>query len=237
MIRPVTVATAAGERTLAEWGSPLPLTRLLPGEGAWELEIGFGKGRYLVGRATTEPERRFLGIEVAREYQREVARRVVRRRLGNVALLRGEAQYLLATVLPEGFAAAVHVYFPDPWPKAHHHRRRLFSPGSLDLVLRPLVDGGELFFATDHLDYGAEVEAVLAGQPGLTVERLAGGWPGGPRTHYEAKYVIEGRPILRLRGVLTGRPPLHPGGRLDLAVAPRPSAEPVAGDPPAPTPV
>ena len=73
MIRPVTVATAAGERTLAEWGSPLPLTRLLPGAGAWELEIGFGKGRYLVGRATAEPDRRFLGIEVAREGDRDTA--------------------------------------------------------------------------------------------------------------------------------------------------------------------
>lgn len=230
MIRPATFANAAGERRLAELANPLPLDDLVPGTGPWELEIGFGKGRYLVARATAEPGRRFLGIEVAGEYFREVARRVRRRPLGNVALLRGEAQYLLATALPEGFAAAVHVYFPDPWPKAHHHRRRLFSPGSLDLVLRPLAPGGELFFATDHLDYGAEVEAVLAGQPGLAVERLAAGWPEGPRTHYEAKYVAEGRPILRLRGELAGGAGLHPAGRLELTVAASAPATSRGGD-------
>ena len=219
MIKPANLATARGEQIFAALGSPIALESLVPGNGDWELEIGFGKGRYLVARATAEPARRFLGIEVAGEYYREVARRIARRGLANVALLRGEAQYLLATALPPAFAAAVHVYFPDPWPKAHHHRRRLFSPASLDLVLRPLAAGGELWFATDHLDYGAEVEAVLAAYPDLAVERLAGGWPEGPRTHYEAKYVVEGRPILRLHGVLRRAPRPHPEGRVEMAVA------------------
>lgn len=227
MIRPAVVANAAGERSLAVLPSPLHLAELVAGEGAWELEIGFGKGRYLVSRATAEPMRRFLGIEVAGEYYREVARRIARRRLANLAVLRGEAQYLLATALPPSFAAAVHVYFPDPWPKAHHHRRRLFSPGSLDLVLRPLVAGGDLFFATDHLDYGAEVEAVLAGQPGLELERIDGEWPEGARTHYEAKYIAEGRPILRLHGVLRDAARLHPAGRSQVLIAHPPIGAPL----------
>jgi tRNA (guanine-N7-)-methyltransferase len=141
-------------------------------------------------------------------------------------LVRGEALYLLATVLPRGFAERLHVYFPDPWPKNRHHRRRLFDPATVDLVVGVLAPGGELAFATDFLDYGEQVAEILAGHPDLEVHRRDAPWPDGARTHYEAKYITEGRPILRLEGRrrdAAGAVALHPAGRTSLlaAVAPR----------------
>ena len=213
------VATRAGCAPLERPLGTALLARLAPGAGPWELEIGFGKGRFLLARATAQPARRFLGIEIAGEYFRLAARRLARRGLANLALLHGEALYLLAAVLPRAFAREIHVYFPDPWPKSRHQRRRLFSPASLDLVLGALEPGGRLSFATDHLDYGVEVEAILSGHPGLEVARRPDGWAEGPRTNYEAKYVAEGRPILRLEATLAGVPSLHPAGAREVLVA------------------
>lgn len=211
----VVVSTAAGDRPLADFPAPLPLAELVPGRGPWEVEIGFGKGRYLLRRCESEPDRRFLGIELAGEYHGIFVARARRRGPANWIALRGEAQYLISSVLPAGFASALHIYFPDPWPKGRHHKRRLFEPESVDLVLGLLRRGGRLYFATDFLDYGELVRELLAGYPGLRLVRRDRPWEEGPRTNYEAKYEAEGRPILRLEGVLEvdGRAaPLHPGG-------------------------
>lgn len=215
LIEPVLVSLAAGDRTLAGLAAPLPLSGLVPGDGPWEVEIGFGKGRYLLRRCLEEPDRRFLGVEIAGKYHRIFAERARRRGAANWIALRGDALYLLAALLPRRFAAAVHVYFPDPWPKSRHQKRRLFDPETVDLVLGALAPGGRLWFATDFIAYGELVAELLAGYPGLAVERLAGPWPEGPRTNYEAKYEVEGRPILRLAATLAEAPdppPLHPAG-------------------------
>jgi tRNA (guanine-N7-)-methyltransferase len=223
---PLLLATPSGDRTLRDLPLPLDLDLLVPGQGAWEVEVGFGKGRYLLRRATAEPQRRFLGIEVAAKYFAELVARARRRGLVNLVAVRGEAQGALAAVVPRGFAAAVHVYFPDPWPKLRHQRRRLFDAESVDLVLGLLRPGGTLFFATDFLEYGEAVAALLAEHPRASVQRLAGPWPEGPRTNYEAKYLVEGRPILRLevgwKGA-EGIAALHPSGRAGLLAAYRPT--------------
>lgn len=195
---------------------------LLPGGIGWEVEIGFGKGRYLLRRALEEPERRFLGVEIAAEYFALLAHRAARRGAANLLAIRGDASYLLAAVLPKGFAEAVHVYFPDPWPKSRHHKRRLFDVETVDLVLGLLAPGGQLYFATDFLAYGELVAEILAGYPGLTLERVSGPWPEGARTNYEAKYEVEGRPILRLiaRRIDAAAPAaFHPEGRAALVTA------------------
>ncbi len=216
--------------TLDRLPMPFSLDRLLPGDGAWEVEIGFGKGRYLLRRATECAGGRFLGIELVSQYYRLLRDRARRDVVSNLLLARGEALYLLSAVLPSGFASKLHVYFPDPWPKSRHHRRRLFDPETLDLVLGVLRPGGELCFATDFIDYGRLVREILDSYPGLVVEPRRVPWPGGARTNYEAKYMAEGRPILRLRATLearTGRcaesvPPLHPQGRAGIVAATAP---------------
>lgn len=227
LIRSTTLSTAAGSRTLAGLPVPLPLDELVGGGGPWEVEIGFGKGRYLLARAGAEPEGRFLGIEIAGEYERLFVRRAGRRGLVNWLSLRGDALYLAGCVLPQGFAATLHVYFPDPWPKARHHKRRLFDPQTVDLVLGLLAPGGRLCFATDFVDYGELVFELLATHPEVTVARIPDGWPQGPRTNYEAKYVAEGRPILRLEASLRSagqRVALHPDGVPSVLAATAPPA-------------
>ena len=199
----------------------------------WNVELGFGKGRFLVASAAADAFRPFLGVEMASKYFRLTARRAASRGLANVVLLRGEALYLIATLLPAGMARAVHVYFPDPWPKSRHHRRRLLDPRTVDLVLSLLEPSrGRLFFATDHLEYGEAVAETLALHPVTEVERVEGGWPEGPRTNYEAKFEREGRPIVRLVARLrsgAGASLLHPAGRDDLLVGPAPAHTGCAG--------
>jgi tRNA (guanine-N7-)-methyltransferase len=233
VIRALHVSWPSGEASLADLGAPLPLGSLIPGDGAWEVEIGFGKGRYLLRRCEESgeegaggcPGRRFLGVELAAEYHRAFVDRARRRGLANWIVLRGEALSILSAVLPAGFAAAVHVYFPDPWPKSRHHKRRLFEPETVDLVLGLLRPGGRLLFATDFLAYGELVAALLESYPGLRVERRPGVWDEGPRTHYEAKYIAEGRPIVRLEAVLEGPARLHPGGAAAVLVGPSRTAD------------
>jgi tRNA (guanine-N7-)-methyltransferase len=231
----VLLATPDAERTLADLPLPLDLDALLAPSGGreWEVEIGFGKGRYLLRRALAEPQTRFLGIEVAQEYWQLLVQRARRRGTRNLLAIRGEAQTLLAAVLPRGFARAVHVYFPDPWPKTKHERRRLFAPESVDLVLSLLRPGGTLWFATDFVAYGEVVEELLRAHPAARVTRFDEGWPGsaaeqGPRTNYEAKYLVEGRPILRLAVEWQGGEglaALHPRGLAGVLAAYRPPGE------------
>ncbi|MEM1180562.1 MAG: hypothetical protein AAGM22_19610 [Acidobacteriota bacterium] len=212
---------AVGERegSLLEEKDPAQIDALLPGDGAWEVELGYGKGRYLLERALGTPDRRFLGVEMVSKYFRMLTTRARRHGASNLLNVRGEALYLLSAVLPRAFADRLHVYFPDPWPKARHHRRRLFDPETVDLVLGVIKPGGELCFATDHLEYGEVVMEILDGYPGLTVEPVLTEWPDGARTNYEAKYIVEGRPILRATArvspeAVPGTP--HPGGAAGL---------------------
>lgn len=219
-VRTTRLASPAGSRPVFEAG----VERLeLTAASYWEIELGFGKGRYLLRRAASDPERRFLGVEIVAEYFRIAADRSARRGLTNLELILGEAQYVLATLLPPAFAQALHVYFPDPWPKARHHKRRLFSPRSLDLLLRVLVPGGKLFFASDHLEYAATVRSTLCSHPRLSVRDRHQVWADGARTNYEAKYIEEGRPIVRLVAELEGGPGdrglLHPAARDRVLVA------------------
>ncbi len=198
--------------------------------GEWEVELGFGKGRYLLQRAEQSPEQRLMGIELVSQYFKLVADRAKRRGLDQLTLVQGEALFLLATWLPAAFAHTIHIYFPDPWPKVKHHRRRLFDEETVDLLLRALTPNGQIVFASDHVKYGERVLEVLRGHPGVELEMIDEVWPDGARTNYEAKYIEEGRPILRFvarpRPIEATSPEavaellLHPLGRSGLLVAP-----------------
>ena len=202
----------------------------------WEIEIGFGKGRYLRRASRERPGTRFLGIERVGEYFHRLVRFARRDSLSNLVVVQAEALYLLAALLPRESARAVHVYFPDPWPKSRHQRRRLFDEESVDLVVGLLAPGATLFFATDFVSYGESVERLLRGYPGLAVERRTGDWPDGARTNYEAKYQREGRSFVRLIATratgASGATPWsggpHPGGERSLASAYR--ADPAGGE-------
>jgi tRNA (guanine-N7-)-methyltransferase len=166
-----------------------------------EIEVGFGKGLFLVTAAQAHPERNYLGIEVLRALQLYAATRVAKRHLTNVRVARGDARRFLHERVADGSVAAVHVYFPDPWWKKRHHKRRVWTPEFAADCVRVLRPGGRLHVATDVPEYFALVRELLDGQSGL--KRL---WSeeqtGPPRadeilTNFERKARQKGGSVFR----------------------------------------
>jgi len=161
-----------------------------------ELEIGSGKARFLIASARATPAHDFLGIERSLSYYRLCRDRVERSALPNAASVRAEGRRFVETALRPGSVSAFHVYFPDPWPKKKQRKRRLLDGIFLEAAASRLSPGGILRIATDHPDYGVELDALVETVSAL--ERLA--WedlPPPPPTNYELKYAREGRPIWR----------------------------------------
>lgn len=183
---------------------PTPLDpALLFGDAArprpLEIEVGSGKGTFLVNEGEARPETLFLGIERARRYWLFAADRLRRRGRTNARILRADAVLALAA-LPAGVASGFHIYFPDPWPKRRHAARRLLlNPeflGGIERVLRP---DAVLRVVTDAPDYFAAIEESLSARERLTrvpYEPPASARPGElAGSNFERKYRIEGRPI------------------------------------------
>jgi tRNA (guanine-N7-)-methyltransferase len=175
-----------------------------------ELEVGPGKGLFLANAAAARPDRNFVGVELARKYARKAAERVARRGLANVRVLSGDARKFMAAFVPGRSLAAVHVYFPDPWWKKRHKKRRVFGEPFVAEVARILVPGGDLFLATDVEEYYGVMREIMATHPEF-IEQPAPA-PTEPQheldylTNFERKYRIEGRPIYRANYRLSDRP-------------------------------
>jgi len=165
-----------------------------------ELEIGSGKGTFLVQQATLTPHLNYIGIEWAKAFWRYGADRCRRHGLTNVKLLRAEASFFVRNYVPDSALRQVHVYFPDPWPKARHNKRRLIQAPFLRELYRVLEPQGMVRIATDHADYFAWIEEH-AGQVTDLFERLAFESPDSAGegelvgTNFERKYRREGRPF------------------------------------------
>lgn len=130
-----------------------------------ELDVGCGRGLFLVRSGGEHPEVNFLGLELDFREARRAARRLSRRRLLNVRVLGGDALVVLRKYIRTASVAAVHVYFPDPWWKRRHRRRRLFSDVFVEQTARVLQPGGELHAWTDVADYFAVMQALLDHDP------------------------------------------------------------------------
>ncbi len=126
-----------------------------------EVDVGCGKGRFLLARARRHPEINFLGIERLLGRLRKVDRKAVRAGLDNVRLLRAEAYYATMYLLPTNSITTFYLLFPDPWPKTRHHDHRLFNSNYVSALARTLVPGGALHVATDHEPYFAEIKEVI----------------------------------------------------------------------------
>src|SRR5580704_14207351 len=109
-----------------------------------ELEIGMGKGTFLTEQAKARPEVNFLGIEYARWFWRYASDRLRRSGCLNARTIRGEASFLLREFISDGAISVVHIYFPDPWPKKRHHKRRLIQGPFVKELERVLAIGGRL---------------------------------------------------------------------------------------------
>lgn len=169
-----------------------------------EVDLGSGDGKFLLEMAERYPEKNFLGVERLLGRVRRVCRMAAGRGLRNVRVLRLESLYVMEWLLPPGSVDRVHLLCPDPWPKAKHHRRRLFQERFLKSAVRVLGEGGELLFQTDHEGYFEWSEEVLANFQGL--ERK--GWDEEdffyPKTDFQLLWESEGREIRRLRAGKSG---------------------------------
>jgi tRNA (guanine-N7-)-methyltransferase len=161
-------------------------------------EIGSGGGRTVMTLAAAHPEWNCLGIERCGEYYRVMRERAARRQLANFRCARIDAAYLIEHFLPDAAVHQYHVYFPDPWPKKKHLKRRLFNPAFCVQLQRTLEQSGTLFFATDHEDYYREILPLLRDY--VYVVEHPEPWEDAPqgRTNFEVKYMKAGRPIYRL---------------------------------------
>ena len=174
---------------------------------ALELEIGSGKGTFLLNQARNHPDVNYIGVEWARSYWRYASDRCRRHECKNVRLVRTDAQLFVCHYLPDACLRNVHIYFPDPWPKKRHHKRRLIQAaflGHLHRTLQPSSEeGGLVRIVTDHLDY-FEWMSDHARRVADLFERLC--FPPFQSdlndelvgTNYERKYRRDGRTFYRL---------------------------------------
>jgi tRNA (guanine-N7-)-methyltransferase len=161
------------------------------------LEIGSGKGRFLLSTAAEQPGVNLIGIEKSLHYHRLISERVRKRGLQNVRLFNHDAFLVLRDMIPDASLAEVHIYFPDPWPRKREQKRRIIRPDVLREIDRVLIAEGSGVYVTDHREYFEAAAPVLA-----EFFRTEGRTPGPddpPRTNYEAKYRAEGRPIHEVR--------------------------------------
>jgi len=161
------------------------------------IEIGSGKGRFILSTAAERPDVNIIGIEKSLHYHRVIRERVMKRNLANVCLINHDAYPVLAEMIPDASIAEVHIYFPDPWPRKKHQKRRIIRPEVLEQIERVLVPGGWAIYVTDHQEYFDAGAPLIEAR--FESERRIPGPDDPPRTNYEAKYREQGRPIYEIR--------------------------------------
>jgi tRNA (guanine-N7-)-methyltransferase len=200
----------AAKKTLKEFANIALLTTEIDGKvdfasvfgrkTAVHIEVGSGKGTFLVEQAAAQPDVNFLGIEWANKYYKFIVDRAGRRGLGNVRVMRTEAASFIAGSVGDETVDCFHIYFPDPWPKKRHHKRRFVSTSNVEQLYRCLKPAGVVNIATDHQEYFEWMAEVFSGfkdkfekidfikPAGAAEDEYAG-------TNFERKYLKENRAI------------------------------------------
>jgi len=198
-----------------EPGRLLDPVALFGSDGPLEMEIGVGKGGFLLRRAREHPEISFLGIEWANKIIRYAADRMVRWGVTNVRLIRTDARHLMLHHMPADCLTVLHIYHPDPWPKKRHHKRRLIQADFIAAAVRALVPGGRIAVQTDHAEYFEQIRAVISAEPRLMTvpfeDPRSGVVEGRLETNFEIKYLREGRQIYQIAAIR--KPPPAAGPR------------------------
>jgi tRNA (guanine-N7-)-methyltransferase len=184
-------------------GEPAPIDwkALFANDRPVELEIGSGKGLFLLNAAADRPGHNFLGVELSQKYARLAAERLARHGRDNAKVMSIDARLVIGRLVPAATLHAVHVYFPDPWWKQRHKKRRVFTDALVAGIERALVPGGELRVASDVAEYFMVIRSVMAANPRFHEHELP---PAKSPEHaldyltnFERKYRLEGRPIFR----------------------------------------
>ncbi len=200
--------TAAQRRALEAWwprygvefrDSPLDLARLFGREAPRILEIGCGMGESLAALAAAHPGTDYLAVEVYRPGIGTLLRRLAEAGLDNVRVINADAVAVLEHMIPPRSLDGVYLFFPDPWPKKRHHKRRIVQPAFVSLVRGRLRRGGLLHMVTDWPDYAAHMREVMAGAEGFHCLDKGDGCgerpPWRPLTKYEKRARRLGHPV------------------------------------------
>jgi tRNA (guanine-N7-)-methyltransferase len=187
---------------------PIDWGQLFGNANPIEIEIGMGKGTFITEQAKSRPDVNFFGIEWARWFWRYASDRLRRNGCTNARTVRAEASYFLQEFVPPHSVSVLHIYFPDPWPKARHNKRRLIQPKLMPLVERVLKpEIGRIQIVTDHKGYWEEnIEPTIRAAEFLSIDDYARPGSAGAGefvgTNFERKYAREGRPFYAIAAVV-----------------------------------
>jgi len=161
------------------------------------LEIGFGMGETTAQIAAEHPQNDYIGVEVHTPGVGALLRLIEAKQLGNIRIIQHDAVEVVMHMIPAASLAGIHVFFPDPWPKKRHHKRRLLQPAFVQLLASRLRPGGYLHVATDWEDYAIQILQILSEQP-LLMNSTAG---FAPRPAYRPLTKFESRGLKLGHGV------------------------------------
>ncbi|HVE70756.1 MAG TPA: tRNA (guanosine(46)-N7)-methyltransferase TrmB [Thermoanaerobaculia bacterium] len=175
----------------------LDLAQLFGNEHPVILEIGSGKGRFLINTATERPDVNVIGIEKSLHYHRVIRDRIAKRGITNIRLINHDAFLVVRDMIPDASLSEIHIYFPDPWPRKKEQKRRIIRPEALKEFRRVMKEEAGGIYVTDHQEYFEAAAPLIEAE--FRAERRVPGPDDPPRTNYEAKYRAEGRPIYEVR--------------------------------------
>jgi len=179
---------------MPRWGipyapTPIDLAAIFGRAAPKILEIGCGMGETTATIAAAQPDNDYLGIEVHAPGVGSLLKEIATRELGNLRVVRHDAVEVVRDMIAPGALAGIHIYFPDPWPKKRHHKRRLLQPAFVALLASRLAPGGYLHCATDWEEYAQQMLEVLGAEPLLanTAEGFAPRPAWRPQTKFETR--------------------------------------------------
>ena len=182
---------------------PIDFAQLFGRRAPVHIEIGTGKGTFILHEARARPEADFIGIEWSRPFYLFAVDRIGRWGLTNVRITHTDATVFLSRYVPPESVDVLHIYFPDPWPKKSHHKKRMLQPYNMRFLIQCLKPGGEMRIATDHAEYFEQMERVIDLFRDV-LEPVEFTRPAGARegelvgTNFERKYIPDKRTIRTL---------------------------------------
>jgi tRNA (guanine-N7-)-methyltransferase len=167
-----------------------------------EIEIGCGKGKFIIQSARENPDTNYFGIEKSVKFSNILKQKVVKAGVTNIRIIRSEADCFISNFVPANSVQAYHIYFPDPWPKRRHNKRRLVNTPFMKNINRSMSPGGIIDFATDFTDYFSFIVETAGSLTGFeeVFRRIIQPSDADPEkgiTSYEQKYLLQGRPIYK----------------------------------------
>lgn len=190
------------ERYGVQWNPDVTVdaTSLFGSDGPFIIEVGFGMGLATAAIARSLPDSRFLGLEVHAPGVGKLLSEIAARDLQNLRVCRHDAVEVIDAMVAPRSVDGFHVFFPDPWPKKRHHKRRIMNPAFVNLMADRLKPGGYIYYVTDWEEYAVATLDVLGAQPNLAngFARWAERQPWRPVTKFEQRAINDGRPIREL---------------------------------------